>query len=122
MFLTLAACQPQNRLGHKKNYYVIILHDDDNKKITEGYIHLLSNDVIVNDIMLCEWDLEEKKGIHKIPKNGLFKIDRLEIEAYNQIKSDSISIIYRCNEGLGTWYRLPLGVDTVRLYNVKKCK
>jgi len=113
--------QTNSKLIPKKGFVIIAFYDSAGKVITNGYLHILSNDLQVNDISFCEWDEIEKKGKNKIPKNGYSKVLKTLIEANNKMKSDSISIVYRCDKGLGNVYRLPINLDTVLVMNVKKC-
>jgi hypothetical protein len=110
----------KNVLYNDKSIY-IILYDSIGSVINLGHIHILSNDLIINDILFSEWDNEEKKGLHKIPQNGKFEIPYSIIEMNNKINLDSISIVYRCDKSLGTEYKIPVGIDTIHIRNVLKC-
>jgi len=99
----------------------LILHDSVGDIINSGFVYVLSNDVIVNDISICLWDNLEKRGLNKIPKNGIYKISKSLIEANNGIKSDSINIIYRCGRDVGNKYKIPIIYDTIHVYNVERC-
>ena len=118
---TLSLIHSRGKVCFKKSNHCIMLYDSSSTLIKSGHIHILSNDLIVNDILFSEWDNQEKRGKNKIPNNGIFKINYSVIKMNNRVNADSISIIYRCDKGLGTEYRIPLKVDTVRINNVKRC-
>ena len=121
LLIILFFSQSEGKVNCNEKSLCILLFDSSSNMIKSGYVYLLSNDLIVNDISLCEWDNLEKQGYNKIPKNGIYKIPYTMIKMYNQIGADSISIIYRCDKGLGTWYRVPINIDTIRVYNVEIC-
>jgi hypothetical protein len=100
---------------------VILLKDKFQKRVNKGFIHVLSNDLIVNDISWYEWSKLEKRGVGRISKDGSFILTKREIERNNKIKMDSIGLVYRCEQGIGFFFKVSLKNDTT-IQVIKPCK
>lgn len=100
----------------KENSLVLIIKCND-KLVRNGYVHFLSNDVLVNDIGIVGWELIEKGCKNcKVQRDGSFKIDLNEVQShYNKSNKDSIQCVLRCENGLGFFFKIPLKADTINL-------